>query len=388
MRRTATLVAFICGIALVPHALSAQEGLSISVTPPLFQLAISPGDEWKSSVKVVNTNDREVPYYAQVVDFQSQGEGGQGTFIPLIDGERDLDATLASWVDVPPEPLVIARGKSGEIPFTIKIPMDAPPGGHYAAILVGTQPPKDEASGGASLKIASFVSSLLFVRIKGEIEERGRIREFRSISELYQEPKADFVLRFENIGTTHLRPQGEITLYNMWGKERGNVIINQKNSGFGSVLPDSTRKYEFSWEGEQGISDIGRYSATVVLTFGDEGKQNISAKTYFWIVPVVPVASVLGSIVLFVLLLVWFIRRYIHRALMIERAHLGEPDSAHQERMHVFFLFLLLISVASAGAWWYLGRTLTPEGRFQVSDVNIEEVQLLDATMPRLEEMR
>ena len=427
MLRHVIAVAFFCGVALAPQALFAQTGLSISITPPLFQLTIAPGDEWRSSIKVVNNNPFDVPYYARVVDFQAQGEGGQGAFIPLLDGERELGVTLASWVEVPEQSISVSRGQSGEIPFTVKIPDDAPPGGHYAAILVGTEPPKDAVDGPA-MKISSFVSSLIFVRISGEIEERGRIREFRSIGELYQTPKADFVLRFENIGNTHLRPQGEITLYNMWGKERGRVVINQQNGGFGSVLPESTRKYEFSWEGEQDISDIGRYSATVTLAYGENGRQSASARTYFWIVPVVPVGIALGSIALFLLLLVWFIRRYIRRALAIESARLSTPEAgrsappvsafgtfvaplregvvdmrriALQEALPpspgeppvatmaeflakyaMFFLFLLLIASGISGTWWYFSHTLTPERRFQVSDVKIEEVQVLELSAP------
>lgn len=103
----------------------------------------------------------------------------------------------------------------------------------------------------------------------------------------------------------------------MWGKERGKVFINQTKN-FGNVLPLSIRKFEFLWNGEESVFDIGKYSAVATLSFGDDAKQNISATTYFWVVPIVPVAWTIGVILIFIAVLTWGIRRYIRRALQLE----------------------------------------------------------------------
>ena len=73
---------------------------------------------------------------------------------------------------------------------------------------------------------------------------------------------------------------------------------------FGNVLPNSIRKFEFTWKGEQSLSDIGRYKAVVTLGYGIEGRKFQSSATYFWVIPVKSVLMVLGGalfIVLFVL---------------------------------------------------------------------------------------
>ncbi len=414
------VAAFLAGVAAtVPlSAHAAPDTLSVTVTPPLFQLSIIPGETWNSSLKVVNSNTYDVTYYAEVVNFKAEGEAGQGTFIPLTADDADARAhTLAGWIEIPKDPITIPKGRSGEIPLTVHIPADASPGGHYAAILVGTKPP-ETVEAGAAMRISSFVTSLLFVRVKGDVYESARIREFRTTQTLYQEPQADFILRFENTGNAHLQPQGYITLFNMWGKERGKVLINQQ-SNFGNVLPESTRKFQFSWEGEQDIFDIGRYSAEVTLTFGENGRQNISSKTYFWIVPVVPVAVTIGSIAFFVLLIVWFIRRYIRRALVLERQYAGIGEHSKMsagyasvfmqplregvvdlrsvakqqpsvgsgastterqmtggmfvKKYYAFFLFLGVVGAALYGIQWFLGSVLTPERHFEIKEVKIQE---------------
>jgi hypothetical protein len=162
------------------------------------------------------------------------------------------------------------------------------------------------------------------VKIKGETIERASIREFVTDKVLYEEAHADFSLRFENKGNVHVQPQGDVTIYNMWGKKRGHVPINQKTN-FGNVLPDSIRKFRFSWEAKDSYFDIGMYSAVATLAFGEGGRQNISATTYFWVVPIVPVASASISIVVLVYIASLLVKRYIRRALELERLRSGVP---------------------------------------------------------------
>lgn len=312
----------------VPVAAAQSSALSVTITPPLFQLTIGPGDTWSSAVKVVNTNALDVTYYAYVADFKAQGETGNASFVPLTNEMNDPTLktySLASWIDLTAGPVTVPAGGSGQVPFTVHVPQDAEPGGHYAAILIGTQPTATTTSG-TRINIASYVSSLLFVRIKGDVVENGRIREFSTSQDLYQSPEADFTLRFENTGNTHVQPEGDITIYNMWGKERGKVLINQNDGNFGNVLPGSVRRFQFSWTGDNPF-DIGRYSAVVTLAYGQDSKKNVSATTYFWVIPVIPVASGVASIIISIMLIAWLIRRYIRRALALEQERLGFSEA-------------------------------------------------------------
>ena len=339
-----TLVIFfaIASCALLAPRALAQSALSVSITPPLFQLTIGPGDSWMSSVKVVNNNTTPVSYYAQLADFDAKDETGNPTLIPLTaSGESSRNTfSLASWITITSAPILVAPGSSAAIPFSIHVPENAEPGGHYGAILIGTEPL--DTSSGTHIRISSFVSSLLFLRIKGDVIESGRILQFTSNKDLYETPEANFVLRFQNTGTTHVKPVGNIILYNMWGKERGRVDINQDNGNFGNVLPQSTRRFEFSWIGESNSFDIGEYSAVVTLAYGQDGKKNITATTYFWVVPIIPVAVTLLVTVLIIVLVAFFIRRYIRRALALERKRLDtQVPAASKDEPHITAQVLL-----------------------------------------------
>ncbi|HUO50797.1 MAG TPA: hypothetical protein VMU25_04515 [Candidatus Paceibacterota bacterium] len=312
-------------LALAVPVFADQGALSVSITPPLFQLAISPGESWSSSIKVINNNDSAVTYYAQAMDFEADGETGNPSLIPVIAEATSTDKSsysLASWITLSGGPVTIAPGQAGEVPFTISVPPNAEPGGHYAAILVGTQPTSAPETG-TRVNVSSYVSSLLLVQIKGDVIEKGRIREFSTSQSLYQSPSAEFVLRFENTGNTHVKPMGEVTIYNMWGKERGKIAINQDDGNFGNVLPKSIRRFEFSWSGDENPFDIGLYSAVATLSYGENEKQNVSATTYFWVVPIVPVSIALAILAFLIFLIAWFIKRYVRHALSLERERLG-----------------------------------------------------------------
>lgn len=303
-----------------PTYLYAQsQGLSLSVTPALFEMSASPSQVWRSSVKVINNNKHELTVYANIVNFAPQGERGEGKFIPVFEEVTD-GATLAEWVDLSSKAIVIAPEQSAQVPFTVAVPEDASPGGHFAAILIGTRPPDNDTS--FEVKTSQIVTSLFFVRVAGDVIESGDVREFTTTKSFTDVPKASFLVRFENKGNVHLQPQGEIVITNMWGKERGVVPINHKTH-FGNVLPESIRQFEFTWQGEQSFSDIGRYKAQLTLGYGEDSRKFSTRATYFWVVPVKAVLTVLGSLIALFLFVTWAIKAYIRRMLALSGVELN-----------------------------------------------------------------
>ncbi len=309
-----TLVTLFFLFPLFSHA----QGLSLSVSPTLFEMSASPSQAWKSSIKVINTNPQPLTVYATVVNFKPQGETGQGTFLPVFE-EKTEGKTLAEWITVSDEPFVIPKESSIEIPIQVNVPEDASPGGHYAAIMIGTRP--QNPKGKQQVSTAQMVTSLFFVRIAGDVIEKGVLRSFRASQSFVQTPDVDFEVRFENKGNVHLQPQGEIVITNMWGKERGIVPINQQTN-FGNVLPKSIRKFNFSWKGESSVFDIGRYKAQLTLGFGQEEKQFVTSSASFWVIPVKPLVITLLILIAFIYFVMWSIKAYIRRMLAL---------SGHQE---------------------------------------------------------
>jgi hypothetical protein len=106
----------------------------------------------------------------------------------------------------------------------------------------------------------------------------------------------DYLTKFQNSSTNHVKPIGDIIVKNMFGKEVAKLKVNDKE---GNVLPDSIRKFENQFEVKHGF---GMYSASVTLVFGDN--KNASATYSFWIVPW---KETVGAIVI-IIVLIWIIR--------------------------------------------------------------------------------
>lgn len=301
-------------LTTLPLAALAQGSVTLSVSPTLFDMTASPTQVWSSSVRVINTNDFPLQVYTTVVNFAPSGESGQGTMIPVFESETE-GTSLAEWITLDQEEVLIPAEQTVSIPFTISVPDDAAPGGHFAAILVGTRSFGD-SNGAAQVETSQVVTSLLFLRVAGDIVESGQIRDFVTDRLIAESPEMSFSLRFENTGNVHIQPQGEITITNMWGKERGVVPIN-KASQFGNVLPESVRKYNFSWTGDWSFADIGRYKAVVTLGYGEQNRKFVDSTTTFWVIPwraLLLVLVIVGGLVWFI---VWGIKLYIRRMLQL-----------------------------------------------------------------------
>jgi hypothetical protein len=203
---------------------------------------------------------------------------------------------------------------------------------------------------------------------------------------LYETTEATFNLRFENTGTVHVRPVGDIRIFNMWGKERGVIPVNQ-GTAFGNVLPKSIRQYDFRWSGDFSPFDIGRYRAVVTLGYGSEVTRTTNAATYFWVVPVVPVALTLGGILFFILSSVYVIRRYIRNVLIIEQRRLGivhPPTGTRRvERNHgsvytriirfrIGVALLLYVGVSVGLFVWYFGEALVSTRSYTVEELRVD----------------
>ncbi|MEA1962888.1 MAG: hypothetical protein U9M94_01465 [Patescibacteria group bacterium] len=292
--------------------------IAFSITPPLIKNTMSPGDIWKSSIKIINNNPKEINIYVQALDFQGGDESGEVEFLQAK--EKNADGSLpffSQWIVFEKKEFILPPFGSKEIPFIIDVPIGASPGGHYAALLAGTAPPTDDISG-SSIKISSLLTSLILLNVKGDVHERGIIREFSSGKKFYQNEKIDFIVRFENLGNIHLQPRGDIKIYNQFDKLQDKILINH-DTDFGNVLPKNIRKWNFEWESGKNLLDMGRYRAELILTYGQNEKQNIDRTIYFWVIFIKPLIIFSSAVLFIIFLMVVIIRSYIRRAIRSTR---------------------------------------------------------------------
>lgn len=272
--------------ALVAFGLLPFGAKALTISPPLIDHQLDPGNTVLEVIKIYNEDEFPITVYPLLRNFTaSDKENGEPRFLPP---EVDDNGTgLAKWVTIDTQPLTIAPKQRTNLPLAINVPGDALPGGHYGAVILSTEPPTSSTGIG----VAQQLGSLMLIRISGEVVEDGRIAEFS-----FQKPKVwynhlpvDFSLRFENNGNTHLRPTGNLFIYNMFGKQVASI---QVNDSYRSVLPRSIRKFDFGWqkakvsEEEGGLMKewknfaIGKHKAVLVLYYGNDNKMVTDTRTF------------------------------------------------------------------------------------------------------------
>lgn len=300
---------------------STRSAVAITVIPPTQEfLNVRPGETIDTKVKVFNEEATPKILYASTANFGALDETGT----PNILAETD-QGDLAGWMKVDREGRLVQPGERREFAVTIAVPADAPPGGHYAAVLISPEPP---ATSGDSTQVAisQKVASLVLVSIEGTIKESGSIAGFTTASgqKTLNRLPVDFATRFMNSGNVHLRPTGTITIRNLLGGTSSTLAVNP--GLLQAVLPQQVRKFETTWEKEALAAErgtffqelgrewknfgLGAYTAELVLQYGANSDKVAVASVKFQIFPWRLLLVWLIVVILVIVLLVVLIRRY------------------------------------------------------------------------------
>jgi len=276
-----------------------NQSQALTISPLRIELSTNRGQEVEDVVKIFNETDKPLTLFVSTANFTAKGEGGEPYFISLPEGEEDL----ADWIEVEKGPITVSSLEQKVIPFKVKVPAWAPPGGHFAAIFFSTAAP--EIKGSAGVGIIGKVGALVLLRVSGDFKEEGKLAEFslKEEKKFYDHLPVDFLIRFENTGTVHLKPAGDITIKNLLGRTSAIIEVNKTK---GNVLPESTRRFEASW---QENFAFGRYRADLILDYGSQGNKAY-ATLNFWVIPWRPTLIAIIIIAILLLLAYLGIKRY------------------------------------------------------------------------------
>lgn len=259
----AVLVAFVAVfgfLAFNDTAASAQSNtnLTLSISPPVFELSANPGESIKHSIRVTNLSETAQTIFVDKRNFTALGEDGA---VGLT--EESTSFSLASWIMVDKTQAVIQPKKSEVFEFTVATPVNAEPGGHFGSLVFKTEA-KALQPGQSGAAVGQEISALLLVKIAGDIKEQAEIATFKTQRGFYEKGPVAFETRVKNTGSVHLKPRGTITVQNMFGKEVAKIPVDEKN-----VLPGAIRRIETSWPASG--FQLGRYTATLSMVYGDSG---------------------------------------------------------------------------------------------------------------------
>ena len=281
-RKVFYLLFFVVGITFLAAGfpVRAQDNPSGFLISPFFQ-ELNVGKDQENvpfSIEVKNTTGSPVVFRISVLDFGTLDESGGVAFLGSSD---TLKYSLASWVTLPNDTLVLKPGESQKVTGTVENRESLSPGGHYGAVFFkiedGEQGLLDNQ---APVAFDPSFASLLFVRKNGGEVYGLDLSRIDFTPGLFSLPDT-IRERFQNTGNVHVTPRGTVELTDPLGRLVMKSIINTES---GIILPESFRLYPGTFFSVAPLLVPGRYTMTTSYRY--DGKTDaVTRNIAFVLIP-------------------------------------------------------------------------------------------------------
>ena len=268
------------------------------VGPGRTEIELSPGQTVVREITVANRVADDKEYLLEIEDVEGSADGSSA--VTLL-GDKKGPYSVRDFISFPEDTVRLNLGERARIPITISVPPNTSPGGYYGSVLVSTvQTSPAEGEGVVPRSpIIARVGSLFFIRVKGEVDESGQTKSIDLIDDKmwYESGPVNMGILYENTGTVHLNPYGEISITNMFGEEVGFVELEPW-----FVLPKSLRVREIEWSRE---FLLGRYTVTARVNRGYNDIVDEVAVS-FWVLP----WKIVGGVFLTLFIIIFSVRAF------------------------------------------------------------------------------
>lgn len=169
--------------------------------------------------------------------------------------DTPANADAYGWVRFAKTKFHLEAGATVEVPYTVSIPKDAAPGGHYGVIFAETQP-AGEQTGANSVVRKKRVGSILYATVNGEYITSGEVVS-TTIPFWQLQPPLHAESLVKNTGNSDFTNDIVYTVKDVFGN------VKYKEAKQYTVLPQTTRNISFDW---QGASWFGFYKVELEQT--------------------------------------------------------------------------------------------------------------------------
>jgi hypothetical protein len=245
---------------------------TFTIIPPTESITTNPGGTKEGVMKIVNDSDEAVTFTISIQDYVVIDTAGTPNLLPPNTLSNKYSAS--SWIGVDPSIVTVPAHQRKELNYYIQVPIDAKPGGHYAAAVYTPAPGKGASGTGASVN--TQLGTLFYINVNGDIKESALIDSFKA--NMFQEyGPVKILTKIKNLGDLHIKPVGTITITDLLGRKVATLSFPQHN-----IFPDSIRDYESTFE--QKLL-IGPFTAKLVASYGKANNLPLVATMTFWVFP-------------------------------------------------------------------------------------------------------
>lgn len=239
---------------------------SITLSPVGKRFEIEAGATRKDSFKVINDGQSAYNFTVYARPYSVKDE----LYTPDFSTDKQ-NADVFRWVQFDKSSYRLEAGGSVDVTYTVRVPANASPGGHYGVLFAETQP--SNQTQGNAVERKKRVGSILYVTVDGDVKTGGRLLS-TSV------PFFQFGLpltarqRVQNSGNTDFLVKNTMTVSDMFGQKK---FVGEREV---PVLPATTRDIAFEWPS---ANWLGVYRVDLRTTFLDT--KNTSTQ-YVFMMPV------------------------------------------------------------------------------------------------------
>jgi len=303
-----------------------HDAFALTVSPVYIDHTMAPGESINDSIRVWSEVNATATCKIEFQRATTEGEEGLPVF---IDPSQDQEtANLKDWIHIKGDSSFdISTKDIRTVSFSIDVPVNAEPGGHYAVLFFDVMP--GSTTGTSGVGIGSKIGVLFLINVLGDIKEGANLESFSVEHQVVDHLPVNFFTRIRSLGSVHFRPKGMITIKNIIGMETARIPLNPNNAS--AVLPNSIRRVHSSWikdfnavnninffvglQNEWKNFAFGRYTAVLESSWGSKDTPFPTATVTFWVIPWRLMLVALAALIILFLLIMLYNKIIVNSAM-------------------------------------------------------------------------
>lgn len=240
------------------------------ISPTKVELTLQPGQSAVRQITIVNRTGKNVMASFSMEDFEGSRDPAESH---RLMGADDSTWGARLWMKPELEAIELEHGETLTFDVRVQVPLDAEPGGHYAAVLALAEE-REVPEGGVQLK--GRVTALFLITVPGDIDSRGNLND-PEVPLISSYGPTTIGLVFNNLGNIHQSPSGTITITNILGQQVAEIPVKEW-----VILPESARRTQIEWPGKW---HLGPYKVTARISYGEANSETLYTTSTMWFIP-------------------------------------------------------------------------------------------------------
>lgn len=265
------IFALLSVISVAPVFVRADSSPDLTAVPVVVDEKAKARDILKETLTITNTSQRKLTLYPAVNDVKPQE--GQEAFVSAQNA-ADKQDSLANWIELSRGVVELSPGETRQIPFVIRVSLNALPNTYHADISFFEGSNREEAERRNPLAVITVNTE-----VQADIKESMQLNKFVTDGFFFSGDDVLFNFQVENIGNQELKPKGEIRIYDRKGREVISIPVNAEGK---TLTPDQKAQLASAWSAAQGF---GKFKAFLNIDYGNNQSGKLQDTVFFWIIP-------------------------------------------------------------------------------------------------------